>query len=217
MSEINLIKTYSAQGLSELGKLKIEGSAHIDDTARFCYPKITELDNIENIKPVTLGDGCFIQSGAVIYGGCTLGPNVRIGHNSVVLWNVEIGEGSFITYHVGIEANCRIGKDCCIYMHSHLTSGSILEDYVFVAPNVQTSNDWGMRYHRQGHGENLQGIYAETGVRIAVGSIILPGVRLHRNALIGGGALVTKDVPENTVVYGVPAKKIDIVPKEDRL
>ena len=57
----------------------------------------------------------------------------------------------------------------------------------------------------------------EDYVRIAIGVLVLPGVRIEKNAFVGAGALVTKDVPENVIVFGVPAKVVGEVPKEERL
>lgn len=158
-----------------------------------------------------IGKRCKIDGGAVIYGGVSIGNDVVVGHNTVIRWGVTIGNHTVISNLVMIEGNAKIGSHVDITAQCHITQHSEIEDYVFVAPMLVSTNDKRMAYRRQGHGQNLRGVTIRYGARIAPHVVILPGVTIGRQAVVGAGAVVTKDVPDGVVVYGVPARVIRAV------
>jgi acetyltransferase-like isoleucine patch superfamily enzyme len=96
-----------------------------------------------------------------------------------------------------------------VYVAQH----SVMEDDVFVAPGVTLAND------RYPVSRSLEGPIVRTGARIGANATLLPGVEVGANALVGGGAVVTKDVPERAVVVGNPARiigSVDSLPAPDR-
>ena len=140
-----------------------------------------------------------------------LGANVRI-FAFVNLYGCEIGDNSKVGAFVEIQKNAKIGKNVKVSSHTFICEGVTIEDDVFVGHNVSFIND---KYPRS---TNPQGglqteadwrvvpTLVKRGASIGTSSTILCGVTIGENAIVGAGSVVTKDVPANTVVAGVPAK-----------
>jgi UDP-2-acetamido-3-amino-2,3-dideoxy-glucuronate N-acetyltransferase len=169
------------------------------------------------IERVSIGNGCVLRSGCVIYSGCRFGENVRIGHNTILMANTIIGKGTYIGGLVNCEGETRIGEYCGINAQSHITKYTEIGDYVFWGPMVCTTNDYRIKYHREGHGTGLIGPKFGRGVRVGNMATVLPGIRVGKNALIGAASVVTRDVPDNAIVYGAPARIKGKVPESDRI
>jgi acetyltransferase-like isoleucine patch superfamily enzyme len=143
----------------------------------------------------------------------SIGENVRI-FNFVNAYGCSIDDGSKIGAFVEIQKGASIGKNCKISSHSFICEGVHIEDNVFIGHGVMFTNDLFPR------ATNEDGsIQSETdwkvvettvkkGASIGSNATILAGVIIGCNALVGAGAVVTRDVPDNTVVAGVPAKMI---------
>jgi UDP-2-acetamido-3-amino-2,3-dideoxy-glucuronate N-acetyltransferase len=138
-------------------------------------------------KNVQIGEGtkiwlfCHIQSGAVIGRNCSLGQNVNIGNN------VIIGNG------------VKIQNNVSIY------EGVTLEDDVFCGPSCVFTNDLTPRAkYPKGHAAYLKTLVKE-GASIGANATIVCGHTIGRWALIGSGAVVTKDVPDHALMVGIPA------------
>jgi acetyltransferase-like isoleucine patch superfamily enzyme len=192
-------------GLLQLGKNIIIG----EDV------KFTKIDSKDNT--IIIGDNCTLRSGCIIYGGCRFGDGVSIGHNSVIMEKTIIGENTYLGALINCEGHTTIGANCGINAQSHLTKFTTIGDYTFFGPMVCTTNDWDMRYKRSGHGKHLVGPNIGKGVRVGNMATILPGITLGDNCIVGAGSIVTKDVNENDIVYGVPARVNGLVKEEDRL
>jgi len=188
-------------------QLRIGKTAQIDPNVIF------ELG--DEAKPTEVGDGCKILSGSVISYGCKLGLGVFINFNTTLLPDVQIGNRTNIGPNTVIESHVSIGEICSIRANCYIPSFTVIEDRVFIAAGVTFANDRTMKYHRAGHGKNLRGPRVKSGARIGVGATILPDITVGENAVVGAQSLVTHDVPSETVVYGVPAKEIRKVKKED--
>jgi len=130
--------------------------------------------------------------------------------------NVSVGEGTIIGRGAAIENFCKVGKYCKLETNVYLTAYSDLADRVFVAPCVATSNDnfVGRTKERFKH---FKGVTVETGGRIGVNATILPGKVVGADALVGAGAILTKDAPPRKIVAGAPARPIKPVPEEQLL
>lgn len=157
-------------------------------------------------KDIVIGNECSVLGYAVIHHGCVLGNSVLINHHVVMLPDIMIGDNTFVGPMVVMEGYTKVGKNCAIRANSHITAFTTIEDEVFVGPGVMTINDKEVRYHREGHGKNLSGPTFKYGSRIGGGSVIMQGVTIGKNSLVGAGSVVTKDVPPKTVVVGNPAK-----------
>lgn len=142
-----------------------------------------------------------------------LGENVRI-FAFVNLYGCTIGDDSKIGSFVEIQKNATIGRAVKVSSHTFICEGVTIEDEVFIGHNVSFIND---KYPRAtGEGGRLQTeadwkvvpTVVKKGASIGTGSTILCGLTIGENAIIGAGSVVTKDVPANAVVAGVPARII---------
>jgi acetyltransferase-like isoleucine patch superfamily enzyme len=128
------------------------------------------------------------------------------------LAGAKIGCYTNICDSVFVENDVIVGDRVTIKCGVQLWDGVVLEDDVFIGPRVCFTNDKYM-----GRGEvKLVGVHVETGARIGANSTILPGIRIGRDSVIGGGAVVTRDVKPHTIVVGNPARAMGEVPKEHR-
>ena len=149
-----------------------------------------EKKNINNVK---LGKDVKIFDFVNLY-GCTIGDNTKIG-----------------TF-VEIQKNAHIGKNCKISSHTFICEGVNIEDNVFVGHNVTFINDKHPRSVNEDGSMQTEAnwsvieTFIKKGASIGSSSTILCGVTIGENSIVGAGAVVTKDVPPNTIVAGVPAK-----------
>jgi len=134
-------------------------------------------------------------------------PSVKIWDEALVnIYDSTIGEGTKIAKFVEIGGS-KIGKHCKIEAFAFIPPGSIIEDYVFIGPHVCLTNDkhpnlllsrWDVRP-----------VHIKRGARIGANSVILAGVTVGREAIVGAGSVVTKDVSEKATVYGNPARVVE--------
>lgn len=174
------------------------------------------VTKVQDLSPATIAQGCIIGTGAVIYRGASIAKDCLVADYATIREKVSIGEKTIVGRGVAIENECSIGKRCKLETNAYITAYSFLEDEVFVAPNVTTSNDnfVGRTKERFKH---FKGLVARIGARIGAGAVILPGIELGEDCLVGAGAVVTTSVPPKKIVAGVPAKIIKDVPKEHLL
>lgn len=132
-----------------------------------------------------------------------IGQNTRVWQYSVILKNAVIGKGCNICAHTLIENDVLIGNNVTVKSGVYIWDGITLEDNVFIGPCVAFTNDKKPRSKQ--YPESFAKTIVEQGASIGANATILPGIRIGQNALVGAGAVVTKDVPENAIVVGNPA------------
>ena len=143
----------------------------------------------------------------------TLGNNVKI-FDFVNLYGCAIGDDSKIGTFVEIQKNATVGKNCKISSHTFICEGVHIEDNVFVGHNVTFINDKTPRsVNEDGSMQSEKDwqviqTYIKKGASIGSSATIMCGVTIGERAIVGAGAVVTKDVPPNSIVAGVPAKII---------
>ena len=142
-----------------------------------------------------------------------LGKDVKI-FDFVNLYGCSIDDNTKIGTFVEIQKNASVGKNCKISTHTFICEGVHIEDNVFIGHNVTFINDkYPLSTNEDGsmQDENdwkVVETYIKKGASIGSSSKILCGVTVGENSIVGAGAVVTKDVPSNTIVEGVPAKII---------
>jgi acetyltransferase-like isoleucine patch superfamily enzyme len=148
-----------------------------------------------------------------------LGKDVKI-FDFVNLYGCSIDDNTKIGTFVEIQKNASIGKNCKISSHTFICEGVYIEDNVFVGHNVTFINDKHPRsvnedgtMQSEANWEVIE-TFVKKGASIGSSSTILCGVTIGENAIVGAGAVVTKDVPPNTIVAGVPAKVIKEITAE---
>src|ERR1041385_4086833 len=133
----------------------------------------------------------------------TTGSNTRI-YDHVNLYKCKIGKDTKIDAFVYIEEGVVIGDRVKIRPFTFVPSGVTIEDDVFIGPHVTFTND---KYPKINSEWKLLKTTIKRGSSIGAGSVILP-VTVGNNSLIGAGSVVTKDIPDNVLAYGNPAKVI---------
>ena len=160
------------------------------------------LGNRDNGKLI-IGDNALIRSGSVIYSDVVIGSNFKGGHNILIREETRIGDGTLIGTNVIIDGHCQIGNNVSVQTGAYITAHTVLEDDVFVGPCSVTTNDKLMI-----RGAELKGPIIKKGVRIGANTTILPGITIGENAVVGAGAVVTRDVDPRVTVVGNPARKL---------
>lgn len=141
-----------------------------------------------------------------------LGDNVRI-FEPVNIYEAQIGDESRVGAFVEIQSGVVIGNRCKVSSHSFLCSGVTLEDEVFIGHGVMFTNDKVPKACnpdgtlKSADDYELLTTLVKKGASIGSNATILPGITIGKNALVGAGAVVTKDVPDEAVVVGNPAKR----------
>jgi acetyltransferase-like isoleucine patch superfamily enzyme len=166
--------------------------------------------------PAVLGPGTIVSTGAIVFAGAVLGERVVVGDQACVRERVTVGDDVVIGRGSLVENDTTIGARTKIQAMAYVTAYSELEEDVFIAPCVVTTND-----NFMGRTEKrfalVKGPVIRRGARIGGGAILCPGVEIGEEAFVGAGAVVVKDVAPRTVVVGSPARVIRDVPEEELL
>jgi len=133
-----------------------------------------------------------------------IGDHTRIWQFCVILPGARIGSDCNISSHVFIENQVRIGDRVTVKTGVQLWDGIVIEDDVFIGPNATFTND---RFPRSKRGYVERPVTTvRNGASIGANATILPGLTIGRSAMVGAGAVVTKDVPDLAIVKGNPAR-----------
>jgi acetyltransferase-like isoleucine patch superfamily enzyme len=159
----------------------------------------------EPLPPARIGDNTVVSSGAIVFAGSTIGSDCIVGDQSCIRERVTMGDDCVLGRGSLIENDTTVGAHTRIQAGAYITAYSTLEEDVFVAPCVVTTNDnfMGRTERRK---ELMKGPTIRRSARIGGGAILLPAVEIGEEAFVGAGAVVTKDVPARKLVVGNPAR-----------
>ncbi|MBS3123682.1 N-acetyltransferase [Candidatus Woesearchaeota archaeon] len=146
-----------------------------------------------------------------------IGSGVRIWHQSQIREEAEIGDNCIISKNVYVDKGVKIGQNSKVQNNCSLYHGSVLENGVFIGPHCVLTNDKNPRaINADGSLKNDSDweegkILIKEGASLGARVVILPGITVGQFAMIGAGAVVTKDVPDFGLVYGNPARLMGFV------
>lgn len=170
------------------------------------------LDRQYHKHELTIGENAIIRSGSIIYSGSHIGNNFQTGHQVTIREQAEIGDHVSVGTLSDIQGHCKLGDYVRLHSNVHIGMLSQIDDCVWIFPYVVLTND------PTPPSEHEFGCHIHSFAIIATNSILLPGVEVKNDALIGAGAIVTKDVNEYEVVVGNPGKvKGDVRNIKDRV
>jgi len=174
----------------------------IDEGVLIGYPSggIIQSDRL------IIGENARIRSGSVIYGGSEIGDNFQTGHNVVIREKNLIGDNFRVWNNSVVDYGCVIGNNIKIHCGVYIAQYTVIEDDVFIGPGVVAANDLhpGCKYSAQ----CMKGPIIKKGAQIGVNVTLLPFIIIGEHSLIGGGSVVTEDVPPRSVAYGNPARVV---------
>jgi acetyltransferase-like isoleucine patch superfamily enzyme len=170
----------------------------------------------EPLPPAQLGDGTIVSTGAIVFAGTNVGARVVLGDQSCVRERCAIGDDVVLGRGSLVENDSTIGALTKIQADAYITAYSTLEDNVFIAPCVVTTNDNFMGRTEKRH-ELVKGPTIRRGARIGGGAILCPGVEIGQEAYVGAGAVVVRDVPARKLVVGNPARVLRDVNEDELL
>ncbi|MBV8087463.1 MAG: N-acetyltransferase [Chloroflexi bacterium] len=147
-----------------------------------------------------------MASTAAVGEGTRIWQQVQIREGATVGRECNLGKGVFLDLDV------RLGDRCKLQNGVNVFKGAVLEDGVFLGPDVMLLNDKNPRAInpdgsiKTDEDWTVSGVFVKYGAAVGGGAVVLPGVTIGRFALVGSGAVVTKDVPDHGLVYGNPAR-----------
>jgi acetyltransferase-like isoleucine patch superfamily enzyme len=153
---------------------------------------------------VTIGDDAVIRSHTVVYGGVRIGARFQSGHWVLVREDTVIGDDCSIGSGTVIEFSVRIGDGVRIHSQCFVPEHSVLEAGCWLGPRVVITN---ARFPAAPRTKaSLAPVLIKKGAKVGANATLLPGIVVGAGSLVGAGAVVTRDVPDDAIVIGNPAR-----------
>ena len=169
-----------------------------------CQPIVNSkvLHAVSKQSPLMIGSRSRIGNGAVVYAGSRLGEDVMVGDLASIREPTTIGSSTVVGRSATVECRTAVGSGVVIQTGAYITADMIIEDQAFIGPEVSTSND----KYMEPTPVPLRGPHIKQGARIGNNATLLPGIVIGRQAVIGAGSVVTRDIPDAVTAIGVPAQ-----------
>lgn len=166
--------------------------------------------------PLVIDAGVTICCHAVICAGGQIGSGAVVGDQSFLREGVRIGSETVVGQGSAIGRGVQLGDRVRLQNQVVIAPGSVLEDDVFFGPAVMVTNDLSTGRSAQTQVE-VRGVMARRACRVGASVVLLPGIEIGEEALVGAGSVVTRSVAARTVVRGAPAKAVRRVDPRDEL
>ncbi len=176
--------------------------------------RTSTIQHPADLPPLEIGAGTAIGSGVVLYAGTCIGRDCLIADQSFIREKCTIGDAVIVGRGVTVENETSIGSFTKIQSQAYITAWMTIEEYVFIAPCVVTTNDNFMGRTAERF-KYRKGPTIKRGARVGANTTLLPGVVIGREAFVAAGSVVTRDVPDETLVKGAPARPVRPVPARE--
>ncbi|WP_254861446.1 acyltransferase [Halovivax gelatinilyticus] len=173
----------------------LEGDCTIDDgaTVGYAYGDDTE--------PPAIGAESTIRAGTIVYDDVVMGAGCQTGHYALIRELTELGDNVLVGTNAVIDGRTTVGQNVSIQSGVYIPSDTTIGDDVFLGPYAVLTNDpYPIRQD-----VSLEGPTLEDGVSVGANATILPGVTVGEGSFVAAGAIVTEDVPPETLAVGAPA------------
>ena len=170
-------------------------------------PGITSRKIKTTFPRLIIGKDSVLCPGVVLYAGSEIGKNNLLGDFCSIREECRTGDRCIISRNVSVNYNTVIGNNTKIMDNTHITGNMRIGNNVFISVLVATTNDNTMGREAYAE-EHVKGAVIEDNVTIGAAANILPGVVIGGNAIVGASALISKDVPRNKVVMGIPGRVV---------
>lgn len=148
-----------------------------------------------------IGNNALIRSGSIIYSGSTIGSDFQTGHQVTIREAADIGNHVSVGTLSDIQGKCKIGNFVRLHSNVHIGQLSVIDDCVWIFPYVILTND------PTPPSDHMLGVHIHSFAIVATGAVVLPGVEIMGDSLVGAGTVVNKDVAQYSVVVGNPGKE----------
>jgi len=178
------------------------GQVTIGTDYRIANDAVVGYEYADEAAETVIGDEATIRSGAVIYGGVTIGDGFATGHNVLVREETDVGDGVVVGTNAVVDGSVSIGSHSSLQTGAYAPPGTELGRSVFLGPCAVLTND---AYPVRTDGD-LDGPTLGDHVSVGANATVLPGVTVGERSFVAAGSVVTEDVPAETLAVGVPAE-----------
>ena len=163
------------------------------------------VDKTYHSHPLIIGSDALIRSGSIIYAGSSIGKHFQTGHQVTIREESIIGDNVSVGTLSDIQGKCKLGNYIRLHSNVHIGQLSEVDDFVWVYPYVVLTND------PTPPSNSFVGVHVHSFAIIATGALVMPGISIGQDSLVGAGAIVTKDVEPYALAVGNPARQISDV------
>lgn len=198
----NIVLGPSTIGINSIiGRNVIVGYPVKKSLQAFTFSSEFNIEKFDKIsRGAKIGRNCIIRSGTVIYETASISDWVETGHNVLIREGSVIGDKTRIGSSTQLDGAVNIGRNVSIQSNVYLPHLTVIEDDVFLAPNVVFTNDPYPPSQRR------VGIVVEKDAVVGANAVIVARVKIGEGSVVSAGGTVTKDVPPHTIVMGAPAR-----------